>query len=169
MNVFARQALVGFFLVAPAAACAQRPIPLDSGQIVRVRLAARTERGRLLAAFSPESVQLRFCVYPANPCSDTSGTRRAIDPRTLLGLDVRIGSRLREGAAIGFSVGAALGLLFHAFAEGVCDTRDCVPSYPSAVLPPALLLGGLGALFGDSQSIWRPVPLGAPTRGVLPN
>jgi hypothetical protein len=169
-RVGVKAGFLAFLLAAPEAAAAQAPTVLDSGRIVRAHLAAGAAlRGRLLSDYAPGAAQIRFCLYPANPCTATTGTERTIDVPSLSGLDVQAGSGLKVGAGVGVGLGIALGLLVHAFAEGICDTDSCVPSYPVAIVPPALFFGALGAMIGSTHISWRSVPLPAPSRGVLPN
>ena len=135
-----------------------RTVPIDSGTLVRLHVSNhQSVRGRLLQPLSPATANLIFCRYPGTPCTAFSDPRvETIPGAQVARLDVATGSHWVRGGLIGAAVGAALGGVFIALGNGLCDTADCKSSSRRAALGPLALGIGIGVLFGSASIVWRP-------------
>lgn len=142
-------------LLVPGVAVAQAA-PIDSGIVVRMhRTGAATIRGRLFTSFQPGNTTVVYCRYPAAPCLNAAATE-SLALADIMHLDVAQGSHWKRGALIGGVVGAALGGLLIAFANGLCETSSCRSDARLGALVPLGMGVGLGAAFGSTSLVWKP-------------
>lgn len=143
-------------LLVPGVVDAQQATSIDSGIVVRMHRAdAATIRGRLFTPFQPGNTALVYCRYPAAPCLNAAATE-SLAVSAIMHLDVAQGSHWKRGALIGGAVGAVLGGLVIAFANGLCDTSSCRSDAKLAALVPLGMGVGLGAAFGSTSLVWKP-------------
>ena len=144
-------------------AVAQQPLfttPLDSGQLVRLRLDdGRLVRGRLLRPLTSQSLHVTFCHYPAPPCRTWAAPGvDSLRIPVLVDVEVAQGTRLWRGVTIGAAIGGALGLLYALTYNVFCDSYGCGISVPVGVVTGAVFVGAWGALFGSQGTVWGPAP-----------
>jgi hypothetical protein len=152
---------LGLALTAPRVLAQALPVtvPLDSGRLVRLRLTDGTVvRGRLLEPLSRESGALLFCRYPAPPCSLDSQRAVRLHAALVTAVEVKRGTRVWRGIAIGAGIGAALGWFAGSFYNWMCDYYGCGTLVPAWVMAGAIQFGAWGALFGSQSVVWGPAP-----------
>jgi hypothetical protein len=158
--------LIAVFATA-AVGHAQRPavsVPLDSGRLVRLRLDDGTAvRGRLLRPFAADSTEIRFCRYPAPPCTRPDAPGAAVlAAARIAAVEVQRGTGLWRGVAIGAGIGALLGGFTGWLHNGLCDHPGCGTALPFWVAAGGVSGGLWGALFGSQSVVWRPAPRADP-------
>jgi len=135
---------------------------IDSGTLVRMHPSTGASiRGRLVQPLSPSSTIIRYCRYPAPACTNPADTTaiRSLPTAGIQRLEVQRGSEWFTGALTGGLVGAGLGLLVGAFANGLCeDTSGCGPPTGVYLGVGALGFGALGAMIGSGSIKWGPAP-----------
>lgn len=139
---------------------AQEPVvtrTLDSSAVVRLYLRdGGVEKGKLVTPFGPDSTVVRYCRYPAPPCR-IGGDRYAEHlVSEVTQLDVRSGTRVWWGAAIGASLGILAGFATIEFIEWGEERQLSTGEGIRVVFLSTALLGGLGTLIGAGLDAWRP-------------
>jgi hypothetical protein len=134
-------------------------VPLDSGRLVRLRLQDGTvTRGRLLEPISSGSGEVAFCRYPAPPCRLDSDRAVRLDAALVREVEVKRGTRVWRGIAIGAGIGAVLGWFTGSFYNGMCDSYGCGAPIEAWIMTFAIQCGAWGALFGSQSVVWGPPP-----------
>jgi hypothetical protein len=151
---------LGFFAAVPLLAQEiQKPLNLDSGAVVRLHWADRSEKARLLAPFAWDSALVRYCRYPSPVCGEsTLNLPRMRSVGDLARLEVRRGSRTGRGALIGAGFGT-LAALVVLHTQGLSDAPRL--SGDQQILTVAVLAatwGAFGALIGAASDNWETVP-----------
>src|SRR6266850_3363411 len=152
--------LAGLCALASRGLAAQESVvraPIDSGTLIRMHPATGAPvRGRLFQPLGPTSSLVRFCRYPAPPCTnptDSSAIQR-LPVTSIVRLEVQRGNRWEHGAAIGGLIGGVLGSLLGSLANGLCDSTSCGPSTGEYVFLGAIGVGAFGALIGSGSPKW---------------
>ena len=151
---------LGFFAVMPLLAQeVRKPLNLDSGTVVRLHWADRSEKARLLAPLGRDSALVRYCRYPSPVCGESTLNPPRMRPvGDLARLEMRRGSRTGRGALIGAGLGTLGGLLV-LHTQGLSDApRLSGNQQIMTVGVSAAIWGGLGALIGAASDNWETVP-----------
>jgi hypothetical protein len=151
---------LGFFAATPLLAQeVQKPLNLDSGSVVRLHWADRSEKARLLAPLGRDSALVRYCRYPSPVCGESTLNPPRVRPvRDLARLEVRRGSRTGRGALIGAGFGTLAGLLV-LHTQGLSDAPHLSGNQQiTTVAVLAATWGALGALIGAASDNWEAVP-----------
>ncbi len=98
----------------PSVGTAQTGLPgtrlVDSGTVVRLHLqGGSSEVGKLETALQPSSTVIRYCPYPAPPCSDDGPPVTERASGDVVSIDAQRGTEAARGALLG--AGAGMGLL----------------------------------------------------------
>src|SRR5512145_2133402 len=152
---------LGLILAAPAAFPQGLPLThaLDSGRLVRLRLAGGTvTRGRLLQPLSSRSDEIVFCPYPAPPCRSDSDRAVRLSAGLVTAVEVKRGTRVRRGIAIGAGIGTVAGWFAGSLYNWFCDSPGCGTPVVGWMVLGAIQYGAWGALFGSQSVVWGPPP-----------
>jgi hypothetical protein len=153
------------WVLAPTNAHAQQPLvssTLSRGTIVRIHLRdGELHRGRLVAPFAPDSTALRYCPYPAAPCTLGDPRRTTVPAFNIIGIDRHAGSNGSRGALVGFLAGLGTSLAVH-LADG--ELPNFSDPISTGLTVSSSGIGALiGLMIGGGQHRWVPLTPRAPS------
>ena len=158
MCVWRVAGFISSLVLIPHLAMSQQPLvprTLDSGTVVRLHVESGDRTvGKLLVPFGLDSTRLRFCQYPAPPCTP-GGTRYGeYLSEQIRRLEIHRGTAAKRYAIIGAIVGLPLGILGRALAESNAEQDLPLTQNVAILVTPSAILALVGALVGGNVHSW---------------